>query len=121
MLFPWVHLIMKDDNEARSFTTGGMMTVGWAFFTWYNVVAFPITEGPRWTKGFSANVALTCCYLTLFMIGQFLWRRDIKNGLYQRAIEEEENEEAINEKLGPDTDNKAEDHIRPTYIENKDA
>jgi hypothetical protein len=26
MLFPWVHLIMKDDNEARSFTTGGMVS-----------------------------------------------------------------------------------------------
>jgi hypothetical protein len=26
MLFPWVHLIMKDDNEARSFTTGSMVS-----------------------------------------------------------------------------------------------
>jgi hypothetical protein len=26
MLFPWVHLIMKDDNEARSFTTGAMVS-----------------------------------------------------------------------------------------------
>lgn len=78
------------------------MTVGWAFFTWYNVVVFPITEGPRWTRGFTANVALTCCYLTFFLVGQVLWRRDIKKGLYQRAIEEEENEEAMEEKLGPD-------------------
>ncbi|CEI67995.1 unnamed protein product [Fusarium venenatum] len=123
MLFPWVHLIMKDDNEARSFTTGAMMTVGWAFFTWYNVVAFPITEGPRWTKGFSANVALTCCYLTLFMIGQFLWRRDIKAGLYKRAIEEEENEEAAHEKLGPNVvdDKDSDHHIGQTHIEDKNV
>lgn len=26
MLFPWVHLIMKDDNEAKSFTTGAMVS-----------------------------------------------------------------------------------------------
>lgn len=78
------------------------MTVGWAFFTWYNVVAFPITEGPRWTKGFTANVTLTCCYIILFSIGQVLWRRDIKKGLYKRAIEEEENQEALDEKLGSD-------------------
>lgn len=26
MLFPWVHLVMKDDNEARSFTTGAMVS-----------------------------------------------------------------------------------------------
>ncbi|PNP73566.1 hypothetical protein FNYG_13085 [Fusarium nygamai] len=95
-------LAIVDDNEARSSTTGAMMTIGWAFFTWYSDVAFPITQGPRWTKGFSANVALTCYYLTLFMVGQFLWRRDIKAGLYKRAIEEEENEEAVNEKLAPD-------------------
>ena len=97
------------------------MTVGWSFFTWYNVVAFPITEGPRWTKGFSANVALTCCYITLFMIGQFLWRRDIKAGLYKRAIEAEENEEAANEKLGLDvTDDKCgNQHASQTHIEDK--
>ena len=76
------------------------MTVGWAFFTWFNVVTFPITEGPRWTRGFTSNVILTCCYTSFFMIGQVLWRRDIKKGLYKRAIEEEENEEALNEKLG---------------------
>ncbi|SPO04655.1 related to transporter protein [Cephalotrichum gorgonifer] len=102
MLFPWVHLIMKDDNEAKSFTAGSMMTVAWAFFSWYNVVAFPITEGPRWTRGFTANVVLTCCYITLFLVGQVLWRRDIKKGLYKRAIEEEENQEALDEKLGPE-------------------
>lgn len=78
------------------------MTVGWAFFTWYNVVAFPITEGPRWTRGFTANVTLTCCYITLFLAGQVLWRRDIKKGLYKRAIEEEENQEALDEKLAPE-------------------
>lgn len=26
MLFPFVHLIMKDDNEAKSFTTGAMVS-----------------------------------------------------------------------------------------------
>ena len=78
------------------------MTVGWAFFSWYNVVAFPITEDPRWTRGFTANVVLTVCYMSLFLIGNFLWRRDIKKGLYKRAIEEEENQEMLDEKLGSD-------------------
>jgi hypothetical protein len=56
------------------------------------------------------------------MIGQFLWRRDIKNGLYQRAIEEEENEEAINEKLVPDADDNAGDHHNgQTHTEDKNA
>ncbi|KAH6666522.1 major facilitator superfamily domain-containing protein [Plectosphaerella plurivora] len=127
MLFPWVHLIMKDDNEAKSFTTGSMMTVGWAFFTWYNVVTFPITEGPRWTRGFTANVTLTCCYVTFFMIGQVLWHRDTKRGLYKRSIEEEENQEVLDEKLGPDgLDDTTtiqrqmdEKHVEPKHIEER--
>lgn len=99
------------------------MTVGWAFFTWYNVVAFPITKGPRWTKGFTANVVLTCCYLTLFIIGQILWKRDIKSGLYQRAIEEEENEEVLNEKLDPDNidDKPTAQQMGHSHIEDKHA
>lgn len=92
------------------------MTVGWAFFTWYNVVTFPITEGPRWTRGFTANVTLTCCYITLFTIGQLLWRRDIKKGVYKRAIEEEENQEALDEKLAVETqDDKP---VQSDHVEN---
>lgn len=78
------------------------MTIGWAFFSWYNVVAFPITEGPRWTRGFTANVVLTVCYMVVFLVGQVLWRRDIKKGLYKRAIEVEENQEALDDKLDSD-------------------
>lgn len=105
------------------------MTVGWAFFTWYNVVTFPITEGPRWTRGFTANVTLTCCYVTFFMIGQVLWHRDIKKGLYKRSIEEEENQEVLEEKLGPDglddtttiQQQMDEKHVEPKHIEERRA
>ncbi|CAH0027048.1 unnamed protein product [Clonostachys rhizophaga] len=99
MLFPFVHLIMKDDNEAKSFTTGAMMTVGWAFFTWYNVVVFPVTEGPQWTRGFTASICLCVVWVSLFLTGYVLWQRDIKKGLYKNAIEEEENEEILDEKM----------------------
>ncbi|KAH7002428.1 major facilitator superfamily domain-containing protein [Ilyonectria destructans] len=99
ILFPFIHLIMKDDNEAKSFTTGAMMTVGWSFFTWYNVVVFPITEGPQWKRGFTASICLCVVWVTLFITGYLLWQRDIKRGLYKHAIEEEENEEILNEKV----------------------
>lgn len=69
---------MKDDNEARSFTTGAMMTIGWAFFSFYPITAFPILEGPKWRKGFTVNVVLICAYWTLFMVGQFLWKRELR-------------------------------------------
>ena len=78
------------------------MTCGWAFHVWFNVVAFPITEGPRWTRGFTSTVCLTVVYLSVFILGQILWYRDIKRGLYKRAIEEEENREALVDKFGPE-------------------
>jgi hypothetical protein len=78
ILFPWINLVMKDDNEARSFTTGAMMTIGWAFFSFYPITAFPILEGPKWRKGFTVNVVLICVYWTLFMVGQFLWKSELK-------------------------------------------
>ena len=70
-------MMMKDDNEARSFTTGAMMTIGWAFFSFYPITTFPILEGPKWRKGFTVNTVLVCAYLTLFLVGQYLWRREV--------------------------------------------
>ncbi|TQN64823.1 Pantothenate transporter liz1 [Colletotrichum shisoi] len=79
MLFPWIQMIMKDDNEARSFTTGAMMTIGWAFFSFYPITVFPILEAPRWAKGYTVNIVFILCYWTIFMIGQYLWRREERN------------------------------------------
>lgn len=79
ILFPWINMVMKDDNEARSFTTGAMMTIGWAFFSFYPITVFPILEGPQWTKGYTVNIVFIVCYWTLFMIGQYLWRREEKS------------------------------------------
>lgn len=77
ILFPWANMLMKDDNEARSFTTGAMMTIGWAFFSFYPITVFPILEAPQWTKGFTVNIVFIVSYWTIFLIGQYLWRREI--------------------------------------------
>ncbi|KAK7417617.1 hypothetical protein QQX98_004438 [Neonectria punicea] len=113
MLFPFIHLIMKDDNEAKNFTTGAMMTVGWSFFTWYNVVVFPVTEGPQRTRGFTASICLCVVWVSLFMTGYVLWQRDIRLGLYKHAIEEEENEEILNQKV-------EQVQAESTHVEEKD-
>jgi len=75
------------------------MTIGWAFFSWYNVVVFPVTEAPRFARGFTASICLIVVYISLFLTGYLLWQRDIRKGLYKHAIEEEENEEILNEKI----------------------
>ncbi len=41
---------MKDDAEARAFTTGAMMTVGWAFFSFYPITVFPVVKGTAPSK-----------------------------------------------------------------------
>ncbi|OBT61876.1 hypothetical protein VE03_08756 [Pseudogymnoascus sp. 23342-1-I1] len=78
ILFPWVNIIMKDDAEARAFTSGAMMTVGWAFFSFYPVTVFPVIEAPKWRKGYTVNTVLLCTFWAVFMLGMFLHRRETK-------------------------------------------
>lgn len=98
------------------------MTIGWAFFSWYNVVVFPVTESPRFSRGFTASVCLIVVYLSLFITGYVLWQRDIRRGLYKNAIEEEENEEILNEKVEETRMEEAkmeETRIESTHLEEK--
>lgn len=53
------------------------MTIGWAFFSFYPITVFPILEAPQWTKGFTVNVVFIVCYWAIFLIGQYLWRREV--------------------------------------------
>ncbi|KAJ3958502.1 hypothetical protein N0V92_004920 [Colletotrichum tropicale] len=87
ILFPWVNMVMKDDNEARAFTTGAMMTCGWIFFSFYPITVFPVVEAPKWRKGFIVNTTFVATWWALFMLGQYLWRRDIKLGKYKTTTE----------------------------------
>lgn len=73
---------MKDDNEAWSFTTGAMMTVGWIFFSFYPITVFLILKAPQWTKGFTVNIVFILCYWALFMVGQYLWLREERTKKY---------------------------------------
>ncbi|ETS80960.1 hypothetical protein PFICI_08489 [Pestalotiopsis fici W106-1] len=98
ILFPWVNIVMKDDNEARSFTTGAMMTLGWAFFSFYPITVFPVLEGPKWRKGFTVNVILILTFWALFMLGQVLWKRDQKSKKFSDLRDEEESTETKDEK-----------------------
>ncbi|KAJ5742310.1 hypothetical protein N7533_011719 [Penicillium manginii] len=87
ILFPWVNMIMKDDAEARAFTTGAMMTCGWIFFSFYPITAFPVLEAPKWRKGFTVNTVLTVAYWCLFMLGQYLWTRELKRRQSQEVVD----------------------------------
>jgi len=83
---------MKDDNEARSFTTGAMMTIGWAFFSFYPITVFPILEAPQWTKGYTVNIVFIICYWVLFLVGQYLWRCDVRTRKFDINKQDDEDD-----------------------------
>jgi hypothetical protein len=45
ILMPFINMAMRDDAEARAVTVGAMLTAGWAVFSFYPIVVFPVLEG----------------------------------------------------------------------------
>lgn len=62
------------------------MTCGWIFFSFYPITAFPVLEAPKWRKGFTVNTILTVAYWCLFMLGQYLWTRELKRRQSQEVV-----------------------------------
>lgn len=78
ILMPFINMALRDDAEARAVTVGAMLTAGWAVFSFYPIVVFPVLEAPRWKKGYSVNIAFICFTWLFFMVGQYLYKRDEK-------------------------------------------
>ncbi|RDW66824.1 hypothetical protein BP5796_09573 [Coleophoma crateriformis] len=96
ILIPWVNVIMKDDSEARAFTTGAMLTFGWAVNAFYPILVFPVLEAPRWTKGYAVTLVFVFMVWALFMLGLFLQKRDSKReALAQTGYDEEAKSDVI--------------------------
>jgi hypothetical protein len=45
ILMPFINMAMRDDAEARAITVGAMLTAGWAVFSFYPIVVFPVVQG----------------------------------------------------------------------------
>jgi hypothetical protein len=54
ILMPFINMAMRDDAEARAVTVGAMLTAGWAVFSFYPIVVFPVLEG-------KSAICLTLC------------------------------------------------------------
>lgn len=46
-----------------------------------------VLAAPKWRKGFIVNTTFVATWWALFMLGQYLWRRDIKLGKYKTTTE----------------------------------
>jgi hypothetical protein len=62
------------------------MTCGWIFFSFYPITTFPVLDAPKWRKGFTVNTVLTVIYWCLFMLGQYLWTRELKRRQSQEVV-----------------------------------
>jgi len=81
---------MKDDNEARAFTSGAMLMFGFGIYAFYPITVFPVVEAPRWKKGYSVNLAFVLTCWALFLLGTFLHRRDTKKAEQEQIHRDEE-------------------------------
>jgi hypothetical protein len=84
---PFINMALRDDAEARAVTVGGMLTAGWAVFSFYPIAVFPVVEAPRWTKGYSVNIAFVVGCWSCFLIMQYLYKKSEKQK-EQQAIRE---------------------------------
>ncbi|KAF2792617.1 MFS general substrate transporter [Melanomma pulvis-pyrius CBS 109.77] len=101
ILMPFINMAMRDDAEARAITVGAMLTAGWAVFSFYPIVVFPVVQAPRWTRGYSVNIVFVFCTWFFFIVGQYFYRRDEKKRerlALERAAEDEEDGLNLNDK-----------------------
>lgn len=75
---PFINMALRDDAEARAVTVGGMLTAGWAIFSFYPIAVFPVVEAPRWTKGYSVNIVFIVGCWSGFLIMQYLYKKKEK-------------------------------------------
>lgn len=92
---PFINMALRDDAEARAVTVGAMLTAGWAVFSFYPITVFPIIEGPRWTKGYSVNIAFICGCWGTFLAMQYLYKKSEKKRAERTVREVTKDEEDL--------------------------
>jgi len=75
ILMPFINMALRDDAEARAITVGGMLTAGWAVFSFYPIAVFPVVEAPRWTKGYAVNICFVVGCWASFLIMQYMYKK----------------------------------------------
>jgi hypothetical protein len=95
ILMPFINMALRDDAEARAVTVGAMLTAGWAVFSFYPITVFPIVQGPRWTRGYSVNIAFICGCWVVFLVMQYLYKKSEKKRAERMIREVAKDEEDI--------------------------
>ena len=99
---PFINMALRDDAEARAVTVGGMLTAGWAVFSFYPIAVFPVVEAPRWTKGYAVNICFVVGCWACFSIMQYLYKRSERKReeIYEGATVRDEEDSLSDKKPG---------------------
>ena len=102
ILMPFINMALRDDAEARAVTVGGMLTAGWAVFSFYPIAVFPVVEAPRWTKGYAVNICFVVGCWACFSIMQYLYKRSERKReeIYEGATVRDEEDILSDKKPG---------------------
>lgn len=102
ILMPFINMALMDDAEARAITVGAMLTAGWAVFSFYPITVFPVVEAPRWTKGYSVNIAFVFFTWFFFCLMQYMYAKDQKKkqaNAVTTLAKDEEDDLHLNDKV----------------------
>ena len=75
VLYGWSNDILRHKKEERAVTLVIMNTLSTAMKTWTGVVMFKTVEAPRFTKGYSYNLANSVCLIAFTFVVQYFHRK----------------------------------------------
>jgi len=73
MVAMWAAEITGDDSEERAIVTSAMSQFSLVVYSWLPLLAWPVSDAPRYTKGF-----LTSIVLWLLLVGMAFWLRFLR-------------------------------------------
>jgi ACS family pantothenate transporter-like MFS transporter len=91
----WANEICSSDAEERAIVLGVMNASGYAFNAWLPFLTYPVTQAPRFKRGFTYSIFAFVAQFGITWTVAALWRREKrrkKRELVRKAVELDEEE-----------------------------
>ncbi|ORZ02961.1 major facilitator superfamily domain-containing protein [Syncephalastrum racemosum] len=75
VVITWASEIMAQGNEARALVVAIMNTSSSLQWTWAPIILWPVTDAPRYAKGFGSSVLFVIIFITCMIVVGRLYRR----------------------------------------------
>lgn len=77
----WANEICSGDAEERAIVLGVMNASGYAVDTWLPLLTYPVTQAPRFKRGFVFSCVAFGCQFVVTGCVVWAWRREKRRGL----------------------------------------